>query len=122
MDVVELLDVVVDDVDDVDVVVDDVVVVVSGSVVVLDVVVDVVVVVVSSSAFGAGVSNEKTSRLSEPVPGFVTAFRVADVAIADATSSGDSDEFCESASAATPATCGAAIEVPESVRVALSEV
>jgi hypothetical protein len=85
-------------------------------------VVDVVVVVSSSSAFGTGVSNEKTSRLSEPVPGFVTVFRVADAAIADATSLGVSAEFCESASAATPATCGAAIEVPESVCVALSDV
>ena len=81
-----------------------------------------VVVVVSSSAFGAGVSGEKTKRLSDPTPGFVTAFRVADDAIADATSAGVIAVFCDSARAATPATCGAAIEVPDSVRVAVSEV
>jgi hypothetical protein len=128
VDDVEVDDVEVDDVEVVEVVEVEVVDVVEiGNVVdVVEVVevVDVVdvVVVSSSSAFGAGVNNEKTSRLSEPVPGFVTVFRVADEAIADATSLGVSAEFCESASAATPATCGAAIEVPESVRVALSEV
>jgi hypothetical protein len=108
-----VVDVDVVDVDDVDEVVD-----------VVDVVevVDVVVVGVSSSALGAGVSSEYTSRFSEPVPGFVTAFRVADDAIAEATSAGVIVAFCESARAAIPATCGAAIEVPESVRVALSEV
>jgi len=87
-------------------------------------VVEVVVVVVgsSSSAFGTGVSNEKARRFSDPVPGLLTTLRVADVAIADATCAGVSAEFCDNASAATPATCGAAIEVPLSVRVALSEV
>ncbi|MEY3483132.1 MAG: hypothetical protein RLZ40_1175, partial [Actinomycetota bacterium] len=93
---------------------------------VVEVVVDVEVVVVvvgsSSSAFGTGVSNEKARRFSDPVPGLLTALRVADVAIADATCAGVSAEFCDNASAATPATCGAAIEVPLSVRVALSEV
>ena len=92
--------------------------------VVVDVVVDVVEVVVgvSSSAFGAGVRSEYSSRLSEPLPGLVTALRVADDAIAEATSVGVRALFCDSASAATPATCGDAIEVPESVRVAMSEV
>jgi hypothetical protein len=60
--------------------------------------------------------------LSDPVPGFEIALRVEDDAIAEATSAGVRAVFCESASAATPATCGAAIEVPESVRVAVSEV
>lgn len=99
----------------VDVVVDDVEVV--EVVEVVDVVVG-----VSSSAFGAGVSNEYNSRLSEPLPALVTALRVADDAIADATSAGVRALFCDSASAATPATCGDAIEVPESVREALSDV
>ena len=87
-------------------------------------VVEVVVVVVgsSSSAFGTGVSNEKARRFSDPVPGLLTTLRVADVAIVDATCAGVSAEFCDNASAATPATCGAAMEVPLNVRVALSEV
>ena len=114
------------DVDVVDVEVVDVEVVVGKVVDVVEVVVEVEVVVVvvgsSSSAFGTGVSNEKTRRFSDPVPGLLTTFRVADVAIADATCAGVSAEFCDNASAATPATCGAAIEVPLSVRVALSEV
>ena len=109
---------------DVDVV--DVEVVVGKVVDVVEVVVEVEVVVVvvgsSSSAFGTGVSNEKARRFSDPVPGLLTTLRVADVAIADATCAGVSAEFCDNASAATPATCGAAIEVPLSVRVALSEV
>ena len=77
---------------------------------------------VSSSALGTGVSSEYTSRLKEPWPGFVTTLRVDDVASAAATSAGVRAGFCPSASAATPATCGAAIEVPESIRVALSVV
>jgi hypothetical protein len=87
-------------------------------------VVDVVEVVVgaSSSAFGAGVRSEYTNRLSEPVPGLLTTFRVDDVAIAEATSAGDIEGFCDNANAATPATCGAAIDVPDIERVALSEV
>ena len=79
------------------------------------------VVGLSSSALGAGVKSENAIRFSEPVPGLVTALRVADDAIADATSAGDIAEFCDSASAAIPATCGAAIEVPDNVRVATSE-
>ena len=74
----------------------------------------------SSSAVGAGVSSEYTSRLREPTPGLVTTLRVDDVAIAAATSAGVRAGFCPSASAATPATWGAAIDVPENVRVALS--
>ena len=97
--------------------------VVVGGVVVGGVVVGGVVVGgVSSSALGTGVSSEYTSRLKEPWPGFVTTLRVDDVASAAATSAGVRAGFCPSASAATPATCGAAIEVPESIRVALSVV
>ena len=98
--------------------------VVVGGVVVGGVVVGGTVVVggVSSSALGTGVSSEYTSRLKEPWPGFVTTLRVDDVASAAATSAGVRAGFCPSASAATPATCGAAIEVPESIRVALSVV
>ena len=59
--------------------------------------------------------------MSEPVPAFVTALRVADEAIAEATSAGVIAGFCDNASAATPATCGEAIDVPESVRVAISD-
>ena len=94
--------------------------VVVGGVVVGGVVVGTVVGGVSSSALGTGVSSEYTSRLREPWPGFVTTLRVDDVAIAAATSAGVRAGFCPSASAATPATCGAAIDVPENVRVALS--
>ena len=101
---------------------DGTVVVVTTVVDVVDVV-DVVEVVVgaSSSAFGAGVSNEYTNRLSEPAPGFMTTFLVDDVAMAEATSAGDIEGFCDRANAATPATCGAAIDVPDIERVALSE-
>ena len=84
------------------------------------VVVGVVVGGGSSSAVGAGVSSEYTSRLREPTPGLATTLRVDDVAIAAATSAGVRAGFCPSASAATPATWGAAIDVPENVRVALS--
>ena len=123
MDVVDV-DVVEVDVDvvDVEVVVGKVVEVVVD-VEVLDVVeVEVVVVGSSSSAFGTGSLNRLAFSLLTPVPGLLTTLRVADVAIADATCAGVSAEFCDNASAATPATCGAAIEVPLSVRVALSEV
>jgi hypothetical protein len=99
------------------------VVVVTTVVDVVDVV-EVVEVVVgaSSSALGAGVRSEYTNRLSEPVPGLLTTSRVDDVAIAEATSAGDIEGFCDNANAATPATCGAAIDVPDIERVALSEV
>ena len=82
---------------------------------------DVVVVGSSSSAFGTGVNKEKARRFNDPAPGLLTALRVAEVAIADATCAGVRAGFCDKASAATPATCGAAIEVPLSVRVALSD-
>ena len=97
-------------------------VVVGGAVVGGAVVGGAVVGGVSSSALGTGVSSEYTSRLKEPWPGFVTTLRVDDVASAAATSAGVRAGFCPSASAATPATCGAAIEVPESIRDALSVV
>lgn len=91
-----------------------------GTVVVVTIVV-VVVAGASSSAFGAGVSRAYTSRLREPVPGLVTTLRVAEVAIADDTSAGVRAGFCDKAKAATPATCGAAIDVPDIVRVAVSD-
>ena len=47
---------------------------------------------------------------------------VADEVIHDATPETESDEFALSANAATPATCGEAIDVPEIVLVALFDV
>ena len=47
---------------------------------------------------------------------------MADAVIHAATPATDSDEFALSAKAATPATCGEAIDVPEIVFVALFDV
>jgi hypothetical protein len=57
---------------------------------------------------------------SAPEP--TTTPAVADEVIHDVTPETDSDEFALSANAATPATCGEAIDVPEIVLVALFDV
>ena len=69
---------------------------------------------------GAPVSNEKSSRLGEPVPAFVTLFGVELLTIAAVTVAGDAVGFVSRNNAATPATCGVAIDVPEIVLVAVS--
>jgi hypothetical protein len=58
--------------------------------------------------------------LGDPVPGFVTGFVVALLMIAAVTVAGDAPGFVSRKRAATPATCGVAIEVPEIVFVAVS--
>ena len=57
--------------------------------------------------------------MGDPDPGFVTLFSVALLLIAEATVAGDALGFVSKKSAATPATCGDAIEVPEIVFVAV---
>ena len=54
----------------------------------------------------------KISLLGDPSPASATTPWVAPVAIAELTADGVSTGFASSISAATPATCGAAIEVP----------
>ena len=65
-------------------------------------------------------SNENSSRLGEPVPAFVTLFGVELLMIAAVTVAGEALGFVSRNSAATPATCGVAIDVPEIVFVAVS--
>ena len=66
------------------------------------------------------VSSEYSSRLGDPDPGLVTLFSVELLMIAEVTVAGEAVVFVSRKSAATPATCGAAIEVPEIVLVAVS--
>ena len=67
-----------------------------------------------------GPLNENSSRLGEPVPAFVTLFGVELLMIAAVTVAGEALGFVSRNSAATPATCGVAIDVPEIVFVAVS--
>ena len=64
--------------------------------------------------------NENSSRLGEPVPAFVTLFGVELLMIAAVTVAGKALGFVSRNSAATPATCGVAIDVPEIVFIAVS--
>src|SRR6185369_5027964 len=69
---------------------------------------------------GAPVSNEKSSRFGEPVPALLTWLRVELLTMPAATVAGDAVGFVSRNNAATPVTCGVAIEVPEIVLVAVS--
>ena len=69
---------------------------------------------------GPAPNNEKSSRLGEPVPALVTLFGVELLMIAAATVAGEAVGFVSRNNAATPATCGDAIDVPEIVLVAVS--
>lgn len=64
--------------------------------------------------------NENSSRLGEPVPAFVTLFGVELLMTAAVTVAGEALGFVSRNSAATPATCGVAIDVPEIVFIAVS--
>ena len=55
------------------------------------------------------------SRFGEPVPPFVTTFAVAALTMEDATVTGDAERFASRYRAIAPATCGAAIDVPDHV-------
>ena len=85
----------------------------------------------NNSAPGAGVgvgvgvgppppNNEKSSRFGEPVPAPVTLFGVEPLTMAAVTVAGEALGFVSRNKAATPVTCGVAIEVPEIVFVAVS--
>src|SRR4030095_1239810 len=63
---------------------------------------------------------EKSNRLGEPVPAPVTLFSVALLMIAAVTVAGEAVGFVSRNKAATPVTCGVAIDVPEMVFVAVS--
>ena len=71
---------------------------------------------------GAVPSSEYSRRFGEPVPGLVTLPVVALVVIALATVAGEAAGAPCRYSAATPATCGVAIDVPLIVFVAVSDV
>ena len=58
--------------------------------------------------------------MGDPVPAFVTLFGVELLMIAAVTVAGDAVGFVSRNNAATPATCGEAIDVPEIVLVAVS--
>lgn len=79
---------------------------------------------VQGGGVGVGVGpppiNENSSRLGEPVPAFVTLFGVEPLMIAAVTVAGEALGFVSRNSAATPATCGDAIDVPEIVFIAVS--
>lgn len=66
-------------------------------------------------------NNEYSSRFGEPVPALVTTFVVALFTIAFRTVADEALGLNCLYSAATPATCGEAIEVPLNVAVAVSE-
>ena len=63
-----------------------------------------------------------SSRLGEPVPGFVTLLGVAPRMTAALTAAGSAAGVACRISAAAPATCGVAIDVPLIVFVAVFEV
>jgi hypothetical protein len=65
-------------------------------------------------------NNENNNRFGEPVPALVTLFGVELLMIAAATVAGEALGFVSRNNAATPATCGDAIDVPEIVLVAVS--
>ena len=69
---------------------------------------------------GTPVGFVNSRRFGEPVPGLPTTPVVALLVIADATVAGVADRVGRRYSAAAPATCGVAIEVPLIVLVAVS--
>ena len=69
---------------------------------------------------GAPVRSEKSNRFGDPVPGLLTWFNVELLMMAAVTVAGDALGFVSRNKAATPTTCGVAIEVPEIVLVAVS--
>ena len=71
---------------------------------------------------GPGVAPLLTNsrRFGEPVPGLVTLFGVEAVISASATCAGEAAGVAPRTSAAAPATCGVAIDVPLIVLVAVS--
>ena len=69
---------------------------------------------------GPPLNSEKSRRLGEPVPAPVTLFGVELLMIAAATVAGEAVGFVSRNNAATPVTCGVAIDVPEIVFVAVS--
>ena len=75
------------------------------------------------AAGGAGANDAMYARrFGLPVPGSPTTLGVAASTSADCTAAGVAAGFCCRYSAATPATCGVAMEVPEIVTVAVGEV
>jgi hypothetical protein len=91
--------------------------VVVGGVVVGGVVVGGVVVggVVVGGVVVPSVGSRKSIRFGEKAPGFETRSREAIVRRREDTSEGESDGNTESSTAAAPATCGVAIDVPDIV-------
>ena len=69
---------------------------------------------------GAPVKSENSRRLGDPVPALVTLFGVELLMIAAVTVAGEAPGLASKNNAATPATCGDAIDVPEMVLVAVS--
>ena len=69
---------------------------------------------------GAPVRSEKSNRFGDPVPGLLTLFSVELLMIAAVTVAGEAVGLVSRNKAATPATCGVAIDVPEIVLVAVS--
>ena len=69
---------------------------------------------------GVPVKSEKSRRFGDPVPGLVTWLSVELLMMAAVTVAGDAVGFVSRNKAATPVTCGVAIEVPEIVLVAVS--
>jgi hypothetical protein len=69
---------------------------------------------------GPAPNNEKSKRFGDPDPAPVTLFGVELLMIAAATVAGEAVGFVSRNNAATPATCGVAIDVPEIVFVAVS--
>jgi len=75
----------------------------------------------ASGAGGVHRARVKRSRLGEPEPGLVTTSGVAYALRSAATWAGGRFGFSSRSSAAAPATCGLAIEVPESERTSDEE-
>jgi len=69
---------------------------------------------------GPPLNNEKSSRFGEPVPALVTWFSVEPLTMAAVTVAGEAVGFVSRNNAATPVTCGVAMDVPEMVFVAVS--
>src|SRR5215208_6009350 len=69
---------------------------------------------------GALPNCEKSSLLGDPAPALVTLFGVELLMMAAVTVAGEAVGFVSRNNAATPVTCGVAIDVPEIVLVAVS--
>jgi hypothetical protein len=76
----------------------------------------------AGALFGAGtklVENER--RFGVPDPAFVITPRVDELLIAVATAAGEAEGFCWRYKATTPATWGAAMDVPDMEVIAVTE-